>query len=286
MKINVFDIGGTFVKYGVWESNALHAVSEFPTNGPEGAERLMNRVRKAAAALGPADALGICMRGQVNCTSGEIIYDPPHVIAGYTGTNLKEAFSCFGVPVAVENDVNCMAFAEAQACPVPENGDLICLTYGTCIGGAIVRGGQVYHGANWSAGEFGMMYTGGQYYENVASVSALVTRMRKVDCALSNGRKIAAAMERPDVAPHIAAWADAVAEGLASLIHIFDPAAVVIGGGFIEDARILALIRSHMQQRIAPGFHAPLLPARHGNKAGLIGAALLAQQRFKAAPEA
>ena len=110
--------------------------------------------------------------------------------------------------------------------------------------------------------------------------------MRKVDCALSNGRKIAAAMERPDVAPHIAAWADAVAEGLASLIHIFDPAAVVIGGGFIEDARILALIRSHMQQRIAPGFHAPLLPARHGNKAGLIGAALLAQQRFKAAPEA
>ena len=125
MKINVFDIGGTFVKYGVWESNALHAVSEFPTNGPEGAERLMNRVRKAAAALGPADALGICTRGQVNCTSGEIIYDPPHVIAGYTGTNLKEEFSCFGVPVAVENDVNCMAFAEAQACPVPENGDLI-----------------------------------------------------------------------------------------------------------------------------------------------------------------
>lgn len=60
-----------------------------------------------------------------------------------------------------------------------------------------MRGGQVYHGANWSAGEFGMMYTGGQYYEDVASVSALVTRMRKVDCALSDGRKIAAANGTP-----------------------------------------------------------------------------------------
>lgn len=59
-----------------------------------------------------------------------------------------------------------------------------------------------------------MMYTGGQYYENVASVSALVTRMRKVDCALSDGRKIAAAMERPDVAPHIAAWQTPWQKGL------------------------------------------------------------------------
>lgn len=63
-------------------------------------------------------------------------------LAGYTGTNLKEEFSCFGVPVAVENDVNCMAFAEAQACPVPENGDLICLTYGTASAAQLCVAGR------------------------------------------------------------------------------------------------------------------------------------------------
>ena len=277
MKINVFDIGGTFVKYGIWDGAALHAMGEFPSCGQEGAERLIARLHAVMNTLGAADAIGICTRGQINCESGVVIYDPPHIIPGYTGTNLKASFADFGVPVAVENDVNCMALAEAQFFPNSGNGDLICLTYGTCVGGAIVRNGEVYHGANWSAGEFGMIYSGGRYYEDIASVSALVERIRAVDPQLDSGRKIAAVLDRPDIAPLVDAWVSDVADGLASLIHIFDPAAVITGGGFIENERVFERISTYTRQRVAPGFHALLSPARYGNRAGLIGAERLAE---------
>lgn len=281
MKSIVFDIGGTFVKYGASENGAFTATGEFETRGSAGAQKLMQAIRDTAAGLGQADAVGICTRGQVNCATGTIIYDPPHIIPGYTGTNLIAELACFHVPVAVENDVNCMALAEAQSFPAPSGGDLICLTYGTCVGGAIVRDGKVYHGANWSAGEFGMLYTGGQYYEDVASVTALVNSVCQIDPALSDGRKIAAALGRPEVSACVLAWAERVAEGIASLIHCFDPAAIVIGGGFIENERILPLIRAATEKRIAPGFQANLHAARHGNKAGLMGAALLAERLVK-----
>lgn len=102
MKAAVFDIGGTFVKHGIYEDGVLKDVSSFPTCGQDGADTLIERIRNACGSITNIDAIGICTRGQVNCDTGEIIYDPPHLIPGYTGKNLKTEFSSFGVPIAVE----------------------------------------------------------------------------------------------------------------------------------------------------------------------------------------
>ncbi len=281
MKAAVFDIGGTFVKHGIYEDGILKYVSSFPTCGQDGADALLERIRNVCGSITNMDAIGVCTRGQVNCDTGEIIYDPPHLIPGYTGKNLKNEFSAFGVPVAVENDANCMAIAESAALGANVNADVLCLTYGTCVGGAIVRDGAVYHGANWSAGEFGMMYMNGEYYENIASVTRLVEQAKAMDASICDGRVIASQLDRGDVYALVDGWAKQVAEGLASLIHIFNPACMIIGGGIMEDKNVFNMVTSKVSELAAPGFDVNVHSARFGNSAGLIGAGILAQRLMK-----
>lgn len=280
MKSAVFDIGGTFVKYGVYEDGLLKEVSSFPTQGQDGADALISRLVKTCEGIADANAIGICTRGQVNCDTGSIIYDPPHIIPGYTGKNLKDEFGIFGVPVAVENDANCMAIAEGADVSAGNTADVLCLTYGTCVGGAIVRNGKIYHGANWSAGEFGMMYLGGEYYENVASVTRLVERAKSIDKALCDGHAIAKEMHRKEVFELVNDWAENVAEGIASLIHIFNPYCVIIGGGLMENDDIFRLVALKVRKLTAPGFDVIIQKAKHGNSAGLIGAGMLAEKEI------
>ena len=280
MRNLVFDIGGTAVKYGITENGALLWDDAFPTCGGMGADALMDRVRDVVREVRSREdfrAIGISTRGQVDCDACTILYDPPEYIPGYTGTDLREALSAFALPVAADNDVNCMALAEGRDLALGRAGDVLCLTFGTCIGGAILRDGRVYHGANWSAGEFGMMLRGGTYYEKRASVTALVEAAQAVDPDLADGRAVAAALERPEVAAVFRDWAAEAAEGLASLIHIFDPAALILGGGFPEDPRVFEALKAKTLALLAPGFTPVILPARYGNRAGLLGAGILAE---------
>lgn len=281
MKAAVFDIGGTFVKHSVYQDGFLKDMASFPTCGQDGADALIGRIRNVCSNIADMDAIGICTRGQVNCGTGEIIYDPPHLIPGYTGKNLKAEFSSFGVPIAIENDANCMAIAESAALGINANADILCLTYGTCVGGAIVRGGAIYHGVNWSAGEFGMMYMNGEYYENIASVTRLVEQAKAMDASLCDGRTITANLDRSDVHVLVDGWAKQVAEGLASLIHIFNPACMIIGGGIMENKDVFNMVTSKVSELTAPGFDVNIHSARFGNSAGLIGAGILSQKLMK-----
>ena len=174
-----------------------------------------------------------------------------------------------------------MAIAESSALSADSNADILCLTYGTCIGGAIVRGGAVYHGVNWSAGEFGMMYMGGEYYENIASVTHLVEQAKAMDASLCDGRAITAQLNRSDVYALVDGWAKQVAEGLASLMHIFNPTCMIIGGGIMEDENVFNMVTSKVSELTAPGFDVNIRSARFGNSAGLIGAGILAQKLMK-----
>lgn len=181
----------------------------------------------------------------------------------------------------MENDANCMAIAESNALSADVTADVLCLTYGTCVGGAIVRGGAVYHGANWSAGEFGMIYMNGEYYENIASVTRLVEQAKAMDASLCDGRAITAQLDRSDVYALVDGWAKQVAEGLASLMHIFNPACIIIGGGIMEDENVFNMVTSKVSELTAPGFDVNIRSARFGNSAGLIGAGILAQKLMK-----
>lgn len=286
MRIAALDIGGTAIKAAVWENGHLRDLHEVPTP-VTCASDLLRAAEQIVRKMGTVDAVGISTRGQVD-GDGVILFDNGP-ISDYTGTRVKAHLeTALGLPVAVENDVNCAAWAEAMLGAGKDHPDFLCVTYGTGIGGAIIQNSILYHGANWSAGEFGAMQLFSQnphgeglcaaFYENLASASALVEQAQAVDPAIQDGRQVCARMSEPALSPVVDRWVTNVSWGLSSLIHIFNPRLIVLGGGILQNAELFQKINACTHKQLMPGFEVvQLKQAQLGNSAGLIGAALLAE---------
>ena len=288
MKVLVFDIGGTSIKHGLCVDNVLTEVQETPTNAKLGGRHVLDTVIALASRQEGYDAIGISTAGQVNAEEGSIIYANEN-IPGYTGMQIrKELEEKFHVPVAVENDVNAAALGEAIFGSGKDHSDFLCLTYGTGVGGAIIQNKQVYHGASFSAAEFGAIVThaeekisGRDYfdgcYERYASTTALVKMAMAYDPELDNGRKIFARLEDPKVQEILDRWVDEIMLGLSSLTHIFNPSCIILGGGIMVQPLIMEKIRQKVGKYIMPSFARVVIqPAALGNSAGLLGANHLA----------
>ena len=292
MKILVFDIGGTSIKYGCCVDNRLTEVHETPTEAKKGGRHIVDTLVSLIRQQEGYDAIGISTAGQVNAEGGYIIYANEN-IPGYTGTQIRaELEKLFHVPVVVENDVNSAAMGEAVYGAGKDHPDFLCLTYGTGVGGAIVQNRQVYHGSSFSAAEFGAIVThaeariaGSDYfdgcYERYASTTALVQKAMAYDPSLDNGRKIFARIQEPQVMAILDSWVDEIMIGLATLTHVFNPSCIILGGGIMVQPLIMEKIRQKISRYIMPSFaHVVIKPAKLGNTAGLLGANHLAVQQY------
>jgi len=212
----------------------------------------------------------------------------------YAGTQFRKILQKrFHVPVAVENDVNSAALGEAVFGAGKGRKSFLCLTYGTGVGGAIIESGQVYHGSSFSAGEFGAVITHAEEklsgtdpfdgcYERYASATALVKMVSEIDPSLTNGRQIFANLERPEIKAVVNKWIDEIVLGLTTLIHIFNPSCIVLGGGIMVQPYILEQINTRIPQMVMASFsHVQISSAKLGNSAGLLGAYYLAAQKFE-----
>ena len=290
MKILVFDIGGTSIKYGVCTDHVLGQVQEVPTQAQLGGRHILDKVTALIEQESEYDAIGISTTGQVNGIKGSIIYANSN-IPGYTGMEIKkELEEKFRVPVAVENDVNAAALGEAVYGAGKEFSSFLCLTYGTGVGGAIIENKAVYHGSSFSAAEFGAIVThsedklnGSDFYdgcyERYASTTGLVKMAQEYDPSLDSGRKIFARPEDPAIQKILNRWVDEIMLGLSSLTHIFNPGCIILGGGIMSQPLILEMIRERVNRFIMPSYaHVQIKSAALGNSAGLLGANYLASQ--------
>lgn len=287
MRIAAIDIGGTAIKSGLWDGQTLTGVRERPT--PHESHGLMEAVTDAVKELLPVDAIGVCTRGQVT-REGKIRFDNGP-IAGYTGTDVAGILNGrFGVPVSVENDVNAAAVAEGRLGSGKNSPDFLCLTYGTCVGGAIVLDGKLWRGASDSAGEFGAMQLFSQtadptdpcgaYYENVASTTALVRAVQAIRPEITDGKAVCENLFEEAFQPAITAWVRNIAYGLSTLIHIFNPSLLVLGGGIMQNGEVFRRVCDCTREQLMEGFEVvEFRQAAMGNHAGMIGAALLTQDK-------
>lgn len=292
MKVLVFDIGGTSIKYGVCVNNELQDVKETPTNAKLGGRHIMDTLISLIKEQSDYDAIGISTAGQVNSKEGYIIYANQN-IPNYTGTKIREELeTLFHVPVTVENDVNAAAIGEAIYGAGKDYNQFLMLTYGTGVGGATVTEKQVYYGSSYSASEFGAMIThsdvrlsGNDYfdgcYEKYASTTGLVKIAMEYDPELNNGRKIFANLNDPKVMDIIDKWVDEIMLGLATLTHIYNPPCIILGGGIMVQPLIMEKIAEKKSRFIMPSFaHVNLISAALGNSAGLLGANYLASKNL------
>lgn len=290
MKVLVFDVGGTSIKYGYCIDNTLVDMKETPTEAKKGGQHILDTLISLIRTQEGYDAIGISTAGQVNADEGYIIYANEN-IPNYTGIRIREVLEReFHVPVVVENDVNSAAMGEAIYGAGKAYPDFLCLTYGTGVGGAIVRDKKVYHGSSFSAAEFGAIVTHAEErinsasffdgcYERYASTTALVRSAMAYHPALDSGRKIFENLDDPNVMAILDSWVDEIMLGLSSLTHIFNPSCIVLGGGIMVQPLIMEKIRQKKSRFIMPSFsHVQILPAELGNSAGLLGACYLAVQ--------
>ncbi len=291
MKILVFDIGGTEIKYALCDENFnLTDKKSVPTNAYEGGKRLIERVVEIAKTYSGIDRIGISTAGQVDSEKGMIVFATDS-IPGYTGVQIKQTVEAeTGVPCAVENDVNSAALGEAYFGAAKGEDNFLCLTYGTGIGGAIFLEGKLFKGNGCSAGEFGHFVThaGGKSctcggcgcYEAYASSGALVRAVKAKTGRDLNGREIFAEFDNPEIRTVIDEWIDEIVVGLKGLVYIFNPSLIVAGGGIMNEKYITDEINIRLSAELMPSFRcAKVVKAQAGNDANLLGAAYLAAKQ-------
>jgi glucokinase len=297
------DFGGTSIKLGVVRGGeVLDHAPAIATQDYEGPVPLISTLVRAIEDLRQHHpdiaAVGVGMPGFVDFPNG-MVYNLTNV-RGWTHIYLRDALeSATGLATTVENDANCMGYAEWKQGVAVGLEHVVALTLGTGVGGAVIVNGQMVRGANFGAGEVGQTsidfrgrrgaygnlgaledYIGNREIEASArEVYAAAGQERlSSDCSPAELAKAAAAGDPLA----IALWRD-IAEKLAcSIVNIcwlLNPQAIVIGGGVAKAGAVLfEPLREFVHSQLGEPFkqNLKILPARFGNEAGMIGAAALA----------
>jgi glucokinase len=223
--------------------------------------------------------IGISTAGIVDSGSGTIVYANDN-FPGYAGLKIKETLEKkFGLPALVNNDVNSAALAEMWAGAARGRKTFFCMTVGTGIGGAIVIDGKLFRGSNFMAAEVGYFNKKGrdEYYENRASVSALIAKVRTELGADENidGKSIFKNINEGDAVYNqiFERWIEELCVGIANVICMFDPGLIIIGGGVSRQKIFIDAVRKRLADRLPPVFidGTEICAAGCGNDAGMIG---------------
>ncbi|MDJ0331923.1 ROK family protein [Planococcus sp. S3-L1] len=290
MLLAVFDIGGTTIKYGVGSSDGEMIVERVtPTKAVEGGEKLIQKIKiltKELQEVWDVEGVAISTAGSIDSRAGEVIY-ATETIPGYTGMNVKKILETeLQLPVELENDVHCGALGELWKGAGSKSRHLLFLTIGTGIGGSLAIDGQIYKGFAHLAGAIGHMnlYPQGQLcscgqkgcFEQYASTSRLEQKIQEINPNL----RVPAFMEEvkqgnTQSLEVFHAWLTDLVLGLHSLIYIWNPELVVIGGGISAQGKWLEQeIEKAVFKNLLEPFKTNLgiRLAENGNRSNMLGA--------------
>lgn len=157
------DIGGTTTHVVVVDDNGtvLGRASDVTPAGDGGdrmigvAAALIDRLLDDLGSAGGLRGVGVGAAGVIDTIAGTVVAASDS-FAGWQGFNIRAALSArYTVPVSVVNDVNAFLIGERDFGAIRGHGDVIALTLGTGVGGAILLGGDLYSGPSGAAGELG-----------------------------------------------------------------------------------------------------------------------------------
>jgi glucokinase len=302
------DLGGTKALVGVLDgTEVLYESREASTGQTEGelVELLVREVSEAREARPGAKAVGLGIPATIDHDRGIAV---SAVNLPLSDLPIRDLVSeRVGLPVFVDNDGNVAALAEHLYGAAQGKPNTVMLTVGTGIGGGLVLGGEIFRGASGAGAELGhtVIQADGPpcqgncpnhgCIEALASGTALgregnAAAESAPDSALG---KLLAAGEKVDgtAVTKAAIAGDGTAIGVFELIgsrlgvacssfaNIFQPDAIVVGGGVIAAGDLLLEpARRELRARaLNPMNKTPILEATLGNNAGMIGAAALAR---------
>ncbi len=287
------DLGGTALKFGRFtkDGECLQSLS-IPTPQPSTPEAMVKAIASVIPKLdpdknciaigvgtpGPADAQGRIAKVAIN-------------LVGWNDVPLADLLETdTGLPTIIANDGNCGGLGEAWIGAGRHFRNLIMLTLGTGVGGAVVLDGKLFTGHLGTAGELGLVTlnpdgppcnSGNQgSLEQYVSVRAIRRQTGKEPVELGELAK----KGDPEALRFWQEYGRLLGAGLTSSIYVLAPEAAIIGGGISASAEFfLPYTEAEIKRRVLPTsrVNLKLLTASLGSFAGIAGAAKLAWTRIE-----
>ncbi len=303
------DLGGTAIKYGLVSAEGILVFEgQLPTQADCGAETVVKNIVKAVKNVqDKADGLklsvvgiGIGTPGIVDKTNRIVLGGADNIVGWsqvYLADKIEEACQ---LPSSVSNDADLMGLGEQTYGAAKDCSDVLFLTIGTGIGGAIIIDGKLFGGYDNRGTELGHipLFMDGiscscgsvGCLEAYASTSALIQQFNdkcnKLNTSFGDeitGKLISEFYHHNNsiavecLTNH---WAY-LGRGIAGLVNIFSPQRVVIGGGISESGVFyLKNLEKEFRKYVMPdcAVNTQLCLAELGNKAGILGAAKFAMK--------
>jgi glucokinase len=276
------DIGGTKIAAAAvaWPATIEARLTRATPRG--GGTAVLNAVAELVDQLGPAAAIGVGAPGVI---SDGFVSSATDTLPNWAGCQVRAGLERLtGLPVAVENDVHAMARGELTKGAARGLRDVLFVSVGTGVGGALAADGQIVRGPRGAAGRFAHLLVPGD-----GPIACGCGRRDHLEAHVSGpaiAASYAAAADQPSVVkvPDIAARmrdgdpvardtitaaAGLLGRALAGLLAATDGEAIVLGGG-------VAQIGAPFLDPVTRSVEVPVLAAELGTDAPLIGAAALA----------
>jgi glucokinase len=298
-----FDMGATSTKTGVVNDGKILTrgyVIETRQDGNTAAliDSFIHEIQRLQQIHPEVEAVGFGVPGIINPVQGAVVNLTN--VKGWSNIPLRSIIMERTRLVGnLENDAKAMAYAEWKHGAGQSVPNVVCVTLGTAVGGALILNGRLYRGATYVAGEIGQTsidYNGVDFvYGNKGALEAYVGHRQisafAKELYKQHGRSLSDDEAHLDHLSKAADEGDTVADdvwrsvglkigvGLTNVIWLVNPDRIVIGGGVANAGeRLFRYIRQTIQSRCEKTFwkNLDIVPATLGNDAGIIGAASLA----------
>ncbi len=228
------DLGGTKIRAGVAVCGAIRNERQQLFRSRASQEETLDQLKDLIRSLvGPEiTGIGLGVPSVIDVERG-IVYNVVN-IPSWEEVPLKDILEEeFGIPVAVNNDVNCFALGEYRYGLAKGFRNVVGMTSGTGLGCGIILNEELFVGSNCGAGEIGLVqygdhnveyYASGNFFEAIHGTSAIAAH----DLA-ARGDKNALALWR-DFGVHIG-------QAVKTVVYTYDPEAIVIGGSISKAYR-------------------------------------------------
>jgi len=310
MKLSPFtalgiDVGGTKIAAGIvtLPEGRVHLRRQIPTRPERGGEAALSDVLELAKSMTveaqsfdlPVDGIGLGVCELVS-NAGDIVSSN---CLNWKGDHVRESLGTIA-PTVLEADVRAAALAEAMFGAGKSQEIFIYLTVGTGISSCLVLNGQPFTGARGVTGTAASSllpqlsqpwdYATAVTLEQMASGPALVARFNQLNGLAQSGREVIAAAQTGNACALsvVRSAGEALGATIAWLVNVLDPESVVIGGGLgLSEGPYWESLEASARKHIYSDLHRdlPIVRAKTGADAGLIGAAIAAWRKSLPEPE-
>ena len=312
------DLGGTNIAVGIVDENCnIVRKGSVPTERKKPFEEIVKAMADLALKLAAEEGLepsditqiGVGSPGALNKEKTGIVFASS--FPTFRNVSLLDELRKYfpNADVCVENDANAAAYGELIAGAAKGLSHVVIVTLGTGVGGGVIIDKKIFSGFNCAAGELGHMVIDMNgipcecgrrgCWEVYASATALIKQTKEAatknpdsaiwevvdgDLERVNGKTAFDAAEKGDKTAKevVDKYIYYLSVGITDVVNLFQPEAVVIGGGVSKQGEVLLQpVREFIAKESYGGTlpRAEIMTAKLGNDAGIIGAAMLWQQK-------